>query len=76
MKYKIELSRDELLAFDKFCSFFPKTELEERCPQILKDRNFLTFLGKLYKHINGIRGVSPEENERLKKQAQKFLGLR
>jgi hypothetical protein len=76
MKYKIEFSKDELLAFDRFCSFFPRTELEQRCSQILKDKNFLTFFGKLYQHINKIRGVTEEEQKRLEKQAKKMLGLR
>jgi len=75
-KYKIKFSKDELLAFDKFCSFFPKTELQERCPQLLKDKHFITFLGKLYEHINKIRGVTKEEEERLQKKTKKFLGLK
>jgi len=76
MKYKIQFSKEELLAFDNFCTFFPKAELEQRCPQVIKDKHFATFLGKLYQHINKIRGVTEEENKRLANQAKKFLGLR
>jgi hypothetical protein len=75
-KYEIKFSKEELLAFDKFCSYFPKTELEQKCPQVLKDKSFLTFLGKLYQHINKIRGVTEEEQKILQKKAKKFLGLR
>jgi len=76
MKYKIEFSKEELMAFDNFCTFFPKTEMEQRCPKIIKDKHFITFLGKIYQHINKIRGVTEEESKRLANQAKKFLGLR
>jgi hypothetical protein len=76
MKYKIQFSKEELLAFDKFCTFFPKSELEERCPQVIKDKHFITFLGKIYQYVNKIRGVTEQESKRLENQAKKFLGLR
>jgi len=75
MKYRIDLSKEELLAFDRFCTYFPKDELEQRCPEVLKDKNFITLLGKLYQHINKFKGMTKDEERRLKKKAKKMLGI-
>jgi len=74
-KIKIEFSKEELLALDKFFSYFPKTELEQRCPTVLKDRHFIMFLGKMYKEINKLKGVTKEEEVVLKRKAKRMLGL-